>query len=272
MADLKYKRIEAGENRFSELPVEIRQMIWKYALTTDHGTIGTFKQENGNVVICGGRSYDMETPVNRIFEVCKAFKIEHLYMELFYNHLYVDYTGSKVLMNVLRASKSVLKETKRQVTYMTNWRMYVAPPNLLDDLLVYGKENPNITINLPVWGWRLRSMQPNDIRDFIQFGCDLRHAIRGNGGDKARFSSVAKMWRGSRELADIDVSNVRFFPLMDVKGNEREVWSEGEWNKVKNACSVKAFKDYLRGYDRFSKSDALDKLVADVKDYHRNGI
>jgi len=272
-SEQKYKRIEAGEDRFSQLPVEVRQMIWKYALTTGHGTIGMFRQENGNVVICGGRSWDQKTPVNRIFEVCKAFKIEHMFMELFYNHLYLDFTGSNVLMKVLRACKPVLKETKRQVTFMTKWQKYDAPPQLLYDLLEHGKENPNGTINIVVWNWNFRRMKPDDIRDFIQFSCDLCYAIRGgDNGDKARWSLVAKMWRGGKELADVDVPNVRFFPARKVEGNDEDVMSEGEWNKVKAACGVKAFKDYLRGYDPFSKSDALDKLVVDVKDYHNNGI
>ncbi len=273
MGGRTYARTESGENHFFCLPEELRQIIWKYALTTECGGVGLFKQENGHMIICGGRTgTDMKTPFNRILEVCKTFALEWMFMELFTNHLYVDHLGRHVLLKLLRVSQSLLAKTKREVTYMSPWGMYTPSPELLYDLLAFGKQNPKTTINIWLMRWRLLGLKPNDIREFVKFGRGLRQAIRGgNCGVKAMFSPVVKSWRSGRKLEEINVPNVRFFPAKeDLKGNV-DVMSEKEWNKVRAACSVKVFKDHLRGYD-FSKGDAIAKLVTDVKDYSNNGI
>ncbi|KAH7399638.1 hypothetical protein BKA66DRAFT_565702 [Pyrenochaeta sp. MPI-SDFR-AT-0127] len=256
-----YERTEHAFCHLKKLPLELRQMIWRYTLTT----------ANKEVALCRSKttlfmSSDLTKKLNRINETCKDFRNDARFLELAVNDLLVVYKEGPDLLQLLNRSHVYLKRFQRRVEYGSSGGPTSNPTKeILHGLLRYAKATENINIDIIVWNWNLEGQSPLLMREFVLFGFGLRRAIRGiEFGRRACTNSIVSAWRMNEPLSKMNVPQVKLWP-------RKEVLNDSLWKKVRCACNVKAFGEVRRCYN-VDTDVALDSIIADIKGWYKNGI
>ncbi|CAO2656991.1 Nn.00g057940.m01.CDS01 [Neocucurbitaria sp. VM-36] len=250
-----------GDCPFMKLPLELRQTIWRYALATDNGVIALCQSDKKRFI-----SRDLETPMNRISEICRQFQNDARFLELGVNDLWCQHKEGQDLVELLKMSDKYTKHLSFKVIYYPIWGFAFPPTkDILHGLLAYAKGNEKISIDIRLFRWYITDQRPKFIREFVKFGIGLRRAIRGiKFGPVDCGLSVEKAWRFGKPLSDMNVPGVRFWP--------RELaLNDDQLMKVRSACKIVGFKKVLMHYSIDSEK-AIENLMEEVKDWYKNGI
>ncbi|KAA8616860.1 hypothetical protein PtrSN002B_004271 [Pyrenophora tritici-repentis] len=265
-----YARYKPDTCAIMKVPRELRQMIWRYSLANEAGKV-TLEEYGDLRIITNGRT---QSQFNRIHEVHPEFATEALHHELYDNTL--ECTDAARLVELLHSDKGNVKLCLRDVLLSADWGQMPLPPrmpdaHLLKDILRYAKQHKETKFTIRMMMWRLTPINSSQVMlHFLEFGEGIRRAIRGKQSILSimTIQNQVLFWTKEHDFSGLDADNVKFFPEMDC-------FCRSLYRAQVAFFLDEVLTDYMAhapGLHASDVNEAIESVVNDIEEWHKNGI